>query len=76
MVAFGDFTLAGVLKPAVSCIDQDPYLIGTEAIERLLQLRASPGDTPREWIVPTSFVQRGSGEIPPTRPASQSGLAR
>lgn len=63
-IAFGDFTLADVLRPAVSCINQDPFVIGTAAIERLLELRESPADEPREWIVPTSLVQRGSGEIP------------
>lgn len=74
MVAFGDFTLAGVLRPAVSCIDQDPFLIGTQAIERLLKLRESPASTPREWFVPTSFLQRGSGEIaPPTLLTAKSG---
>jgi len=76
MIAFGDFSLADVLRPAVSCIDQDPYVIGTVAIERLLQLRESPGGEPREWFVPTSLVQRGSGEIPPLALAlSTSGSA-
>lgn len=63
-IAFGDFPLADVMHPAVSCIDQDPYLIGTAAIERLLELRERPATEPQEWVVPTSLVRRGSGEIP------------
>ncbi|HXH36544.1 MAG TPA: LacI family DNA-binding transcriptional regulator [Plantibacter sp.] len=63
-IAFGDFSLADVLRPAVSCINQDPFVIGTAAIERLLELRESPSNEPREWVVPTSLTQRGSGEIP------------
>jgi LacI family transcriptional regulator len=63
MIAFGDFSFADVLRPGVSCIDQDPFLIGNAAIERLLALREQPSGDPREWIVPTALLQRGSGEI-------------
>ncbi len=73
VIAFGDFSLAGALRPAISCIDQDPTLIGNAAIERLLELRASPGAEPREWVVPTTLVRRGSGEIP--GPAHSTVLA-
>jgi LacI family transcriptional regulator len=69
MIAFGDFSFADVLRPGVSCIDQDPFLIGNAAIERLLSLRETPSDEPREWIVPTALLQRGSGEIPAPAPA-------
>ncbi len=68
-MAFGDFPLADVLRPAISCIDQDPLLIGNAAIERLLALRDAPDTPPQEWVVPTTLLQRGSGEIPATRPA-------
>lgn len=63
MIAFGDFAFADVLRPGVSCIDQDPFLIGNAAIERLLALREEPKNDPREWIVPTALLLRGSGEI-------------
>lgn len=62
-IAFGDFSLADVLRPAVTFVNQDPFFIGNAAIERLLELRESPGAEPQEWVVPTSIVQRGSGEI-------------
>ena len=37
LISFGDFSLAGALKPGVTCIDQDPHRIGNAAIERLTQ---------------------------------------
>ncbi|GGL05435.1 LacI family transcriptional regulator [Salinibacterium xinjiangense] len=73
-IAFGDFSLADVLRPGVSCVDQDPFLIGNAAIERLLELRENPTTEPREWIVPTSLVQRGSGEIPAPIPITMEGI--
>jgi LacI family transcriptional regulator len=70
VITFGDFSLANVLRPAISCIDQDPFLIGNAAIERLLELRALGVSEPREWVVPTTLLRRGSGEIAaPLRPA-------
>lgn len=64
LISFGDFSLAHLLKPAVSCIDQDPYRIGNAAIERLLQLINTPGTPPQRIVVATERVKRGSGEIP------------
>jgi LacI family transcriptional regulator len=70
MVSFGDFPLAGTLEPGVTCVDQDPRLIGQVAASHLLaRLRrgADPApDTGRPGervVVPTRLVQRGSGEI-------------
>ena len=74
VIAFGDFSLADALWPAISCIDQDPFLIGNAAIERLLELRELPGSAPREWVVPTSLLRRGSGEIP-ARPRAAAGTS-
>lgn len=65
LVSFGDFSLAGVLKPGVTCIDQDPYQIGNAAIERLIYLLNSPGTTPEDILVDTKLLHRGSGELPP-----------
>jgi LacI family transcriptional regulator len=79
MISFGDFSFADVVRPSVTCVDQDPFLIGNAAIERLLALRQSPAEAPQEWIVPTALLQRGSGEIAgpsPTRtPASAPASA-
>lgn len=64
MISFGDFSFSEVLKPAVSCIDQDPYRIGNAAIERLLHLINSPKTPPQRIVLQTELLRRGSGEIP------------
>jgi LacI family transcriptional regulator len=70
MISFGDFPLAGTLEPGVTCVDQDPRLIGEVAAEHLLSrlgLGAQPpttdGDLPRRTVLPARLVERGSGEI-------------
>jgi len=65
LISFGDFSLAGALKPGVTCIDQDPHRIGNAAIERLMQLMDSPETTPEEILIETELLERGSGELPP-----------
>ena len=67
LISFGDFSLAGALKPGVTCIGQDPHRIGTAAIERLTQLMDSPESAPKEILIETELLQRGSGELPPPR---------
>lgn len=64
-ISFGDFELADVFVPGITCIDQDPRLIAGAAFERLLELLDDPYSEPRRVIVPTSLVRRGSGELPP-----------
>jgi LacI family transcriptional regulator len=65
LISFGDFALAGALKPGVTCIDQDPRRIGNAAIERLTQLMDSPESTPEDILIETELLERGSGELPP-----------
>lgn len=73
MVSFGDFILAGTLEPGITCVDQDPELIGTVATRRLLARlgldgeEVAPGTAAERVVVPTRLVQRGSGEIEATR---------
>lgn len=64
LISFGDFSFAEVLKPAVSCIDQNPYLIGNAAIERLIHLINTPETPPQRIVLQTELLKRGSGEIP------------
>lgn len=68
LISFGDFELADVIHPAVTCVDQDPVLIGTAAFQRLLELIDDPSSQPRQIVVPTTIIRRGSGELPPTTP--------
>ena len=68
MVGFGDFPLAGTLEPGITCVDQDPRMIGEVAIGHLLARLGSEDQSavtrPGERVVlPTRLVQRGSGEI-------------
>jgi len=70
MVGFGDFPLAGTLEPGITCVDQDPALIGEVATSHLLaRLGLRPGSAaasarPGERVVvPTRLLQRGSGEV-------------
>ena len=65
-ISFGDFELADVLTPGISCIDQDPRLIATAAFERLVELMDDPASPPRTITVPTRLIRRGSGELPPS----------
>ncbi|GAB3618574.1 LacI family DNA-binding transcriptional regulator [Okibacterium endophyticum] len=75
-ISFGDFSLADVLKPAVSCIDQDPYRIGNAAFDRLMALIADPALEPKDISVETELHTRGSGEIlPPAGPAAERASA-
>ena len=65
LVGFDDFPLADLVVPAVTVVAQDPRAIGRAAAERLFE-RIGGLDTPATRIVlPTTFVVRGSGEIPP-----------
>jgi LacI family transcriptional regulator len=65
LISFGDFSLAGALKPGVTCIDQDLHRIGNVAIERLTHLMDSPETTSEEILIETELLERGSGELPP-----------
>ncbi len=71
LVSFGDFSLAGTLRPGVTVVDQDPRRIGVTATERLIAridgTVTGPGE---ELIVPTELLERGSGELAPTARAA------
>ena len=50
---------------SMTVIAQDPHLIGRMAAERLLARIAGDTGPVQQIVVPTSFLVRGSGEIPP-----------
>lgn len=58
MVSFGDFSLADAVRPAVSCVNQDPRLMGVLAFERLVRLFAEPLSAPEDLVMATNFVDR------------------
>ncbi|WP_345043579.1 LacI family DNA-binding transcriptional regulator [Georgenia daeguensis] len=64
VVGFDDIALGGLLDPPITVVAQDTQGIGTLAAQRLfarLDGDTSPGQT---YVVPTTLIQRGSGEIP------------
>lgn len=72
-VGFDDFELANLLDPPLSVIAQDPRLLGRRASELLLSRLDGYDGPERHVVLPTRYVARGSGEIPPPPPAARSG---
>jgi LacI family transcriptional regulator len=64
LVGFDDVPLAGLLRPAVTVMAQDPSALGRLAAERLFARMAGDESRPAIHTVPTRLVVRGSGEIP------------
>lgn len=62
LIAFGDFAFADVFTPGITCVDQDPRLIGEATFRRLMELTEDLGADPVHTVVPTRLIPRGSGE--------------
>jgi DNA-binding LacI/PurR family transcriptional regulator len=66
LVGFDEFALADKLTPPISIVAQDPDLIGTTAATRLFARINGDITPPRELILRTRFISRGSeGDQPP-----------
>ncbi|MGX1933122.1 LacI family DNA-binding transcriptional regulator [Microbacterium resistens] len=65
LISFGDFQFADVFTPGITCVDQDPRLIGEATFRRLMELGADPQAEPAHIVVPTRLIARGSGEMTP-----------
>jgi LacI family transcriptional regulator len=65
LVAFGDFPMADALQPAITVVDHPGQAIGEVAAARLLARLAEPGLPVERIRVPTSIIERGSGELTP-----------
>jgi LacI family transcriptional regulator len=70
VVSFDDFPMADALEPAITVARQDPVLMGRRAFEMLLERIEGKRTRPRRVVLPTTFIERGSGEIRPTIDAS------
>ena len=64
MVGFDDVELFDLLDPGVTVVAQAPHRLGELAAERLLARMARQRLELETLTVPTTLVQRGSGEIP------------
>lgn len=62
-VGFDDFDLADAL--GISVVAHDPEGMGAEAARLALDGRRDVGAPPRQVVLPTHLVRRGSGERPP-----------
>ncbi|NEN05644.1 LacI family transcriptional regulator [Diaminobutyricibacter tongyongensis] len=66
LVGFDDVEFGDLLDPGITVIAQDPDRIGHLAAERIFA-RLDGEDVPVEIVVvPTTLIERGSGEIAPT----------
>lgn len=65
LVGFDDLPLADLLDPGVTVVAQNPQQIGRVAVERVFARLEGDTSPARHTIVPTTLIQRGSGEIRP-----------
>jgi LacI family transcriptional regulator len=63
LVGFDDFPMSDLVDPAVTVVAQDVDTVGAQAAELLFARMGGSTEPPRELVVPTSLIQRGSGEI-------------
>ncbi|MEW1807775.1 LacI family DNA-binding transcriptional regulator [Pseudarthrobacter sp. NPDC080039] len=67
LISYGDFTMADVLQPSVTVIDQDPRHVGRVAAERILARIAAPTKRfRRKNVLPVELIERQSCKARPT----------
>lgn len=67
LVGFDDFPLADLLDPGVTVVAQNPLAMGRLAAEILFRRLDGDRSSSTTSVVPTQLIERGSGEIRPTR---------
>lgn len=65
LVGFDDVSLADLLDPPLTAVAQDPAQIGKTACRLLFERMDGDTSPPREHLIETKLIARGSGEIPP-----------
>lgn len=65
LIGFDEFALADKLSPPVTVVAQDPATLGATAAQLLFARISGDTSPPREVILMTRLVIRGSGEVPP-----------
>jgi LacI family transcriptional regulator len=65
LVGFDDFALADKLTPPITVVAQDPAAIGAAAAQLLFARIGGDTSPPRELILRTRFIARGSAEVAP-----------
>jgi LacI family transcriptional regulator, galactose operon repressor len=64
LVACDDIDLTRMHEPPIDVIERDPEQHGRAAAELLLSRLDDPHAPPRRVVLPTSFVRRGSTDVP------------
>jgi LacI family transcriptional regulator, galactose operon repressor len=62
-VSFDDVPLADALSPGLTVVAQDPHALGRAAAELLFARMDGDEGPPRQVVLPTRLVVRGSGEL-------------
>jgi LacI family transcriptional regulator len=65
LVGFDEFALADKVSPPVTVVAQDPVALGATAAQLLFSRIRGDTSPPREVVLTTRLVVRGSGEIAP-----------
>jgi LacI family transcriptional regulator len=63
LVGFDDFAFADLAEPGITVVAQDPERIGRIAAERLFARIDGSREEPKTFLVPTTLIARGSGEL-------------
>lgn len=65
LVGFDDLPMADIIEPGLTVVAQNPERIGELAAERLFMRLDGDTTQARTFVVPTTLITRGSGEIGP-----------
>ena len=65
LVGFDDLTLADAVEPGLTVIAQDAGQLGRLTAERLFARLDGDGGPTVQVVVPTTLIERGSGELAP-----------
>jgi LacI family transcriptional regulator len=65
LVGFDDLALADAIEPGLTVVAQDANTLGRMTAERLFARLDGDRSAARRVVVPTTLIERGSGELPP-----------
>jgi LacI family transcriptional regulator len=75
LISYGDFTMADVLQPSVTVIDQDPRHVGRVAAERVLARISAPTKRfRRKNVLPVKLIERQSCQSSPALTHPETSL--
>lgn len=73
LIGFDEFALASRLDPPITVVAQDPVALGATAAQLLFARIGGDTSPPRDIVLLTRLVVRGSGEIAPPPGEASSG---